>query len=245
MCRHLAYLGPRVTLARVLLEPERSLLRQSWAPTDMRGGGTINADGFGIGWYHGERAVRYRRSCPMWSDTGLAALAETTVSCAFLAAVRSATVGMPVVETACAPFGDGTWLFSHNGVVTGWPSSLAGLAARLAPVDLYTVDAPVDSALLWVLLRDRLRKGVPPGEAVRSLVAEVTAAAPGSRLNLLLTDGTGVWATTAGHSLSISHRGGVVLLASEPHGRPGDWTAVPDGRLVAADRSMYTVEALA
>lgn len=244
MCRHLAYLGPRVSLARVLLDPEYSLLRQSWAPTDMRGGGTINADGFGIGWYHEGRAVRYRRPCPMWSDTGLATLASTTVACAFMAAIRSATVGMPVVETACAPFGDDTWLFSHNGRVAGWPESLGDLAAKIPPVDLYTIDAPTDSALLWVLLRDRLRRGVPPAEALGSLTAEVLAAAPGSRLNLLLTDGTGVWATTAGHSLSILHRGGVVLLASEPHGRRGDWTAVPDGRLVAADMSMYTVEAL-
>ncbi|WP_343819163.1 Rv0909 family putative TA system antitoxin, partial [Colwellia asteriadis] len=36
-------------------------------------------------------------------------------SLAVLAAVRSATVGMPLDETACAPFTDGRWLVSHNG----------------------------------------------------------------------------------------------------------------------------------
>ena len=51
MCRHLAYLGPPVTLAALLLDPPHGLLHQSWAPADMRGGGTVNADGFGVGWY--------------------------------------------------------------------------------------------------------------------------------------------------------------------------------------------------
>ena len=48
MCRHLAYLGPAVPLAALLLDPPHSLLRQSWAPRDMRGGGSVNADGFGV-----------------------------------------------------------------------------------------------------------------------------------------------------------------------------------------------------
>ena len=43
MCRHLAYVGPTVTLASLVLEPVHSLLHQSYAPADMRGGGTINA----------------------------------------------------------------------------------------------------------------------------------------------------------------------------------------------------------
>ena len=51
MCRHLAYLGPPVTLAALLLDPPHGLLHQSYAPADMRGGGTVNADGFGAGWY--------------------------------------------------------------------------------------------------------------------------------------------------------------------------------------------------
>ena len=53
MCRHLAYLGPPTTLSALVLEPTHGLLRQSYAPLDMRGGGTVNADGFGVGWYAG------------------------------------------------------------------------------------------------------------------------------------------------------------------------------------------------
>src|ERR1035438_10658038 len=76
MCRHLAYLGPPVSLAGCLLHEPHSLLHQSWAPNDMRGGGTVNADGFGIGWLAGDPgagavARRYRRGTPIWSDACL------------------------------------------------------------------------------------------------------------------------------------------------------------------------------
>ena len=48
MCRHLAYLGPPVTLRSVIIDPPRGLYRQAWAPR-MQRHGTVNADGFGVG----------------------------------------------------------------------------------------------------------------------------------------------------------------------------------------------------
>ena len=49
MCRHLAYLGPELKLPELLFDKPHSLLHQTWAPGDMRGGGTVNVDGFGVG----------------------------------------------------------------------------------------------------------------------------------------------------------------------------------------------------
>jgi glutamine amidotransferase len=236
MCRHLAYLGPPVPLARLLIDSPHSLLHQSWSPRDMRHGGTINADGYGVGWYprDGGDALRYRRNCPMWADGNLPALAAGVSSGAVLAAVRNATTGMPVVETAVAPFAEGRWLFSHNGAVTGWPDSVAKLAEGLPARDLLTLDAPTDAALLWALVRARLRTGTPLPDAVADTVAEVTESAPGSRLNLLLTDGEQVVATTAGHALSVRRAAGQVLVSSEPLDDAVGWQPVPEGRLVVA-----------
>jgi glutamine amidotransferase len=236
MCRHLVYLGAPQPLSRLLLEPPHSLVHQSWAPRDMRGGGTINADGFGVGWYPpgGTEPIRYRRGTPMWSDAALTGLAAAIASGAVLAAVRSATAGMPVVETAAAPFAEGPWLFSHNGVVAGWPDSVAKIAERLPTRDLLTLDAPTDAALLWALVRDRLRAGVPMADAVTSTVTEVDTAAPGSRLNLLLTDGTTAVATTFGHSLAVRSAGTSVLISSEALDDDRGWHPVPDRQLVTA-----------
>lgn len=239
MCRHLAYVGPPTTLSALVLDPPHSLLRQSYAPRDMRGGGTVNADGFGVGWYPAPppadgAAVRYRSASPIWSDAGFGAIARATVSGAVLAAVRSATVGMPVHADAAAPFGEGRWLFSHNGVVRGWPASTSTLAGRLPIADLCTLDAPTDSALVWALVRHRLRSGADPCVVLREVVTDLDAAAPGSRLNLLLTDGTAVWATTWTHALSVRVTPAAVLVASEPTDPAPGWTAVPDGHLVVA-----------
>lgn len=249
MCRHLAHLGPPRTLAEILLEPEHGLLAQSYAPADMRGGGTINADGFGAGWYPsvpGARPespapepVRVRSARPLWTDTSFAALAGATRSGAVLAAIRSATVGMPVVETAAAPFTDGRWLFSHNGVVRGWPGSLAAAASGLPVTDLLTLDAPTDSAVLWALVRSRLRAGDDPAAVLAETCERVEHDAPGSRLNLLLTDGTTIWATAWRHALAVRTETGIAgepsaTVASEPTHAFPDWTEVPDRHLVVA-----------
>jgi glutamine amidotransferase len=246
MCRHLSYLGRPITLAELLIDPPHALLRQSWAPHDMRGGGTINADGFGVGWYtdDADAPIRYRRASPMWTDTGFAEFARVTRSSAVLAAVRSATVGLPVSESATAPFASGPWLFSHNGVVPGWPHSVAKLAESLPVVDLLTLEAPTDAALLWALVRHRLRAGAQPAEVLRSVVADVSAAAPESRLNLLLSDGRSTFATAVGHALSVRHTDGAVVVASEPFDTAAGWTEVPDHHLVVADPTTYYVEPL-
>lgn len=256
MCRHLAYLGPPVTLAALLLDPPHGLLHQSYAPADMRGGGTVNADGFGAGWYPpgpvpaetepggpGPPAppARYRSDRPIWSDGSFAALAAITVGTGVLAAVRSATVGMPVTVGGVAPFAEGRWLFSHNGVVRGWPDTVVGVAAALPVRDLLTLDAPTDSALLWALVRHRLRTGDDPAAVLAGTVLAVAAAAPASRLNLLLTDGVTIWATTWTHALSVRAGPDAVAVASEPTDPGPGWVSVPDGHVVVAAPGHCTV----
>jgi gamma-glutamyl hercynylcysteine S-oxide hydrolase len=251
MCRHLAYLGPPLPLAALLFDPPHSLVEQSFAPRDMRGGGRINADGFGVGWYPSgadvpgaQTPVRYRRDCPIWTDTNLPQLAATTESGAVLAAVRNATAGMPVLETAAAPFTDGPWLFSHNGAVEGWPDSVTGLAATLPTRDLLTLDAPSDAALLWALVRHGLRRGVHLAKSIVDTVLAVHEAAPGSRLNLLLTDGRTAVATTWWHALSVRQTAGATLISSEPLDDDPAWRAVPDRHLVVATAGTVEITPL-
>ena len=245
MCRHLAYLGVPQGLGALLLDRTYALARQSWAPRFMRGTGTVNVDGFGIGWYpaDGAEPVRYRRAVPIWTDASLPALASTVRAGAVLAAVRSATPGMPVAEGACAPFGEGQWLFSHNGAVAGWPDSVAGLAGTLPVRDLLTLDAPTDSALLWALVRSRLRVGATPAAALADITCSVGAVAAG-RINLLLTDGRSIAATTWGDSLYHRRDDAGITVASEPDDDSPEWTEVPDRTLVTADLSGVSLTPL-
>ena len=247
MCRHLAYLGPPTTLAALLLDPPHGLLHQSYAPADMRCDAVVNADGFGAGWYPAtdlDPPARYRSDRPIWADPAFAALATVTPAPAVLAAVRSATPGLPVTEAAAAPFAEARRLFSHNGVIRGWPDTVAGLAAELPVTDLLTLDAPTDSALLWALVRHRLRAGDDPAAVLAGVVHAVEDAAPGSRLNLLLTDGSTIWATTWTHALSVRAEAGAVTVASEPSDPGPGWVAVPDRHLVVATPQRCEVHPL-
>ncbi len=60
MCRLMAYLGPPVLVADVVLWPDRSIIKQSYDARERKmdanlpshlAYGNLNGDGFGIGWY--------------------------------------------------------------------------------------------------------------------------------------------------------------------------------------------------
>ncbi|MFC1419938.1 ergothioneine biosynthesis protein EgtC [Streptacidiphilus cavernicola] len=265
MCRHFAYLGPVRPLSELLLAPPHSLYRQSWAPR-IQAHGTVNADGFGLGWYpqgDEDAPARYRRAGAIWADPDLPDLARTLRSGAVLAAVRSATPGTSPEASAAAPFRAGRWLFSHNGAVDAWEHLPADAAAPADPTTtattprsaapdaaaLLALEARSDSALLWVLVQAQLATGASPGDALTAVTLQVAAVRPGARLNLLLTDGRSIAAVRWGDTLWYRADGEQVLVASEPFepaepDNPGGWTEVPDHALLLADRTGVTVTPL-
>jgi gamma-glutamyl hercynylcysteine S-oxide hydrolase len=244
MCRHLAYLGPSATLRSVLIEPPHGLYRQAWAPRRQRHG-TINADGFGIGWYAEGDPVpaRYRRGIPIWGDPSLPDLARVTRSAAVLAAVRDATPGTAVGEQAAAPFASDQWLFSHNGALEGWPDSAAAHAP--AARTLLSLEAMVDSAFLWALVLEWLQAGAAMDTALAAVITAVEAGGGAGRFNFLVTDGTAIAATAWGDTLWYRRSAESVVVASEPGDDQPGWTEVPDRHSLTATPSQVSVRPLA
>ena len=239
MCRHLAYAGPPATLRSLLIDPPHSLYRQAWAPRRQRHG-TVNADGFGVGWYAGGDPVpaRYRQAGPVWADLSLPDLARVTRSGAVLAAVRSATPGTAAGAEAAAPFGCGPWLFSHNGVAPGWRE-------WAEPALLPSLEALVDSAFLWALTLRGLRAGAAMEAALAGTIAAAEAAGQTGRFNFLLTDGRSIAATACGDTLWYRRSPGAVTVASEPDDDGPDWTEVPDRHVLTAAPGQVRVRPLA
>jgi len=246
MCRHLAYLGPPASLRSVLIDPPHGLYRQAWAPRRQRHG-TVNADGFGVGWYAPDDPdpARYRRAVPIWGDESFADVARVTSSGAVLAAVRCATTGTDPGIAAVAPYASGRWLFSHNGALDGWPAAAAGLAGTLPAGSLLGLEARVDSALLWALVRHRLGFGLGAADALADTVCAVRAAGVSGRFNFLLTDGRVIAATAAGDTLCYRASGDAVVVASEPGDDEPGWTEVPDGSVMTATPQQVSVARLA
>lgn len=240
MCRHLAYLGPPVALSSLLFDPPQSLERQSWAPRRQRYG-TVNADGYGVGWYQPEVRAEpacFRRAGPMWADRSLASFARVVTSGAIMAAVRSATPPAPIEESGAAPFTAGRWLFSLNGAVSG---NVVRLRRQVTAQREGQMEGASDAEVLFALLLDHFDSGSAPAEAMSTLVMAV----PG-RLNLLLTDGATIWATAWGDTLWWRPGAGpAVIVASEPLDEEPAWMEIPDRSLVVATVAGATISAIA
>jgi glutamine amidotransferase len=217
MCRHLGWLGEPVTVASLMLDPPNGLLVQSYSPRRQKHG-LMNADGWGVGFFDDGTPRRWRSAAPLWGDASFASVAPALRTTCAVAAVRSATVGMPIEPSASAPFTDGRWLLSHNGLVDRSVLPLSGKA-----------ESTCDSALLAALIFDR---GL---DALGDTVLEVAASDPNARLNILAANGSRLIATTWGDTLSVLRRDDGVVLASEPYDDGPGWQEIPDRHLVDVD----------
>ena len=246
MCRHLAFLGtkPR-SLAELVLEPAHGLLVQSYAPRRQQHG-RINADGWGVGFFAesrpgaparqldgtGQRAgagprlvpARWRSNRPLWADASFASVAPVVYATCVVAAVRSASPGMPLDETAVAPFQSGNWLLSHNGVID---------RELLGPQP--AAESVCDSAQLAACLFE-----LGPEQA-GAVVAKLGQRDPRARLNLLLANGERIIATRWGDTLSVLRTDDGVVVASEPYDDDPRWTDVPDRHVVDATTETVSI----
>jgi glutamine amidotransferase len=144
-----------------------------------------------------------------------------------IAAVRSATVGMPIEASATAPFSDGSWLLSHNGVVDRGVLPVSRVA-----------ESTVDSAVLAALIFDR---GL---DNLGDTIVEVGTSDPAARLNILAANGSRLLATTWGDTLSVLRREDGVVLASEPYDDHPDWQDIPDRHLVEVSGGQVSLTPL-
>ncbi|HKV19056.1 MAG TPA: ergothioneine biosynthesis protein EgtC [Mycobacterium sp.] len=227
MCRHLGWLGNSRSVASLTLDPPYGLLVQSYSPRRQKHG-LMNADGWGVGFFDDDGVVRrWRSATPLWGDASFASLAPVLESRCVVAAVRSASVGMPIEASASAPFTDGRWLLSHNGLV-----DRAVLPA--SPV----AESTNDSALLAALIFDR---GM---DRLGETIVEIAAADPNARLNIVAGNGSELRATTWGDTLFALRRDDGVVLASEPFDDDGDWQEIPDRHLVTVTDTRVELTAL-
>lgn len=223
MCRHLGWLGASRSVASLVLDPPQSLLVQSYAPRRQKHG-LMNADGWGVGFFSPdlpmERPARWRSDKPLWGDASFASVAPALRGGCVVAAVRSATIGMPIEPSASAPFSDGQWLLSHNGLVD----------RAVLPLTAHAESA-VDSAVLAALIFER---GL---DALGDTITEVGERDPNSRLNILAANGSRMLATTWGDTLSLLRCPDGVVLASEPYDDDPGWQDIPDRHLVTVQNS--------
>ena len=249
VCRHLAYLGSPVGAGTLLLDAPNALASQVDTPAHQEPG-VVNRDGWGIAWQANGRWRCHRSVLPLSEDCDAPGRLRGIHAGALVAAIRRASPGLALVESGNAPFVAGRWVFSLNGFVGGFAEgpARAPLVAALAERRRVALVGDTDTEVLFGILLDRLDDGDEPASAMAGTVAVALDAADDhpSRLNLLLSDGSGIWATR--WSNSLCHRrfaGGGLAVASEPWDDDPGWAEVPDRAAVAASDAEVRVTLLA
>ncbi len=167
MCRLLAYLGPSLLLESLLYNYEHSLITQSYQPQEMISG-TVNADGFGVGWYHTLKDTEpftYRSTLPIWNDINLPSLSRYIESGCMVSYVRSATSGQALDFSNCQPFQYGRLLFIHNGKINKFRQTLyRPIRSQLRDEIYQWVNGTTDSEHIFALLLNELQNN--PGKSL-------------------------------------------------------------------------------
>jgi ergothioneine biosynthesis protein EgtC len=251
MCRLLGYLGSPILLNYLLNKPEHSLIVQSYQPREMTAG-LLNADGFGIGWYHAKKDTNpftYKNTLPIWNDINLPNLSRYIESNCIIANVRSATPGLAVDLNNCHPFDYEQLLFTHNGFIENFRQTLyRPMRERLSDRAYQSIKGSTDSEHIFALLIDELEASVDSNLEIGlhktllslDLLARsqwVTVSA-----NVIISDGHRLVGCRFAHNTATPslywlrddpNFPDAVLLASEPLFQ-GNWIACPE-------RSILTV----
>ena len=108
------------------------------------------------------------------------------------------------------------------------------MITTLPAAALLELEARVDSALLWALVRQRLELGQPAAQALAAVISALRAVGLDGRFNFLLTDGRVIAATAAGDTLFYRRQDDAVVVASEPGDDEPGWAEVPGDFVLTA-----------
>lgn len=255
MCRLLGYLGPPILLDYLLCKPEHSLIVQSYQPREMTSG-LLNADGFGIGWYHAQRESEpftYKNTLPIWSDINLPNLSRYIESGCVIANIRSATPGQAVDLSNCQPFRYEHLLFTHNGFIQHFRQTLyRAIRDRINDTTYQSIDGTTDSEHIFALLIHQLQ-ATPDSTLEKALyktlmtLAELTESNRVSvSANVIISDGHRLVASRFAHNTATPSLYWLrddpmfpnsVIIASEPL-FAGNWSSFPERSIITVGEDL-------
>jgi len=120
----------------------------------------VNADGFGVGWYHDKSVTPalFKDTAPAWSNVNLREICNATASKCVIAHVRAASPGMPVHMPNVHPFKAGRLIFAHNGAIQGFSQLRRRLLSQLTEEVFLSIKGTTDSECAFALLLTNLAK---------------------------------------------------------------------------------------
>jgi len=148
-----------------------------------------NPDGWGIGWYEGNKLQVYREAIRALNSEHFQPLSRKARSHIFICHVRRGTCGGRWEEN-CHPFRWRNWLFVHNGSVPREP-----LWKHLRRCHRDAIEGETDSEVYfhWILQNIEAHEG-DVVDGIRSALEIIYEANDFTGLNFLLSDGQRLYA---------------------------------------------------
>jgi glutamine amidotransferase len=259
MCRLAASFGATRPLSELLFDAPHGLESQAYRPRELVSG-HVNVDGTGLAWWPAgdgardpQRPLRYVTERPPWADANLAELGRLAADVQ-LAAVRSATPGMPFTPDAVGPFVRDDWAFAHNGYLEDfratWQAPVLERLDRARLTD-WTVSSDSLALLLWFDQHRESHPELPLAEHLAGWAADVLDLAAelgrAASLTCVVARRDGLWALRAAQGVppnTLYRRpaagdGSPHRLSSEPMD-DGPWELVAPHRVVRASTSGWS-----
>lgn len=158
MCRVLAYIGPEVPVASLMLDPENSLINQTLDPERHP---QLQLAGWGFGaWSEHllapDKPFLYRRPSAAFYDDNVEGIIPSLQASTLLAHVRAAdyNAGCVLADENCHPFSyQGTpWIVAQNGDLPHWKQLQRELLRHCKDTYLEQMKGTTDTEFLYVLL---------------------------------------------------------------------------------------------
>lgn len=260
MCRLVIYKGTKISVNKLIIDPPHSLIRQSYDAREMLSG-SMNADGFGIGWYQPDldpTPAIYTNPRPIWNDVNIPRMVNKIASGIVFGHVRGASEGMPVNSANTHPFCYKNFMFMHNGSIDEFRSKIyPEINALIRPEMWDHIKGNTDSEHvfgLWLSFlgatEDRAFSLAEQTEALRKTISSLESMADRKKIDMVLnigiTDGVHVIATryhfgkrkaTLYYIENAAEYPNSVIIASEKFNDDAAWRPVPE-------RSMITIDAV-
>lgn len=255
MCRLLGYLGSTIQLDRILTKPKHSLMVQGYQPLEMTAG-LLNADGFGIGWYHPQQEQPpyiYKNVLPIWNDANLPQLGRYIESKCLLGYVRSATSNLSVDLINCQPFSHQNLLFVHNGYIDNFRQTLyRPIRNDLNNFAYQRIEGTTDSEHIFALIVNELEinNNISLKQALNNTILHLIQLAKPDKIsfsaNIVLSNGKELVACRYSNrqasptlyyiknNLLYSN---AVIIASEPMFE-GDWISCPEKSIIGVGENL-------
>jgi len=131
-------------------EPEHAMLQLSMKAHCSHT--PLNADGFGLAWYHPDIAVpgAFKDVTPAWNNPNLKQMARAIKSHCFFAHVRAASTG-GVNYPNCHPFVYKNLSFMHNGTVPYFKQTKRAMLTRISERAFQLVQGTTDSEMMFAM----------------------------------------------------------------------------------------------